>query len=130
MKVNKVIGIIGTRSRDTAKDYQEVYDEFKKHYEPGDTICSGGCPKGGDRFAEIIMNNLGLPENLRIIHYPEKPPKGSPYYAYVKANYERNKLIAKDSDIIIACGNKQKDGGTENTIKEYKKLGKKKVYVV
>ncbi len=126
----KVIGIIGSRSRDTEKDFQKVWKVFSELYEDCDIICSGGCPKGGDRFAEIIMNRLNLPENKRIIHYPKKPPKGSPYFEYVKANFDRNTLIAKDSDIIIACVNLTKNGGTEDTIKKYLKFGKNKVYKV
>ena len=49
---------------------------------------------------------------------------------YVKANFDRNTLIAKDSDVLIACVNLQKDGGTEDTIKKYLKLGKNKIYKV
>ena len=126
----KIIGIIGSRSRDTEKDFQKVWKKFTKIYKDGDIICSGGCPKGGDRFAEIIMDRLNLPKEKRIIHYPKKPPKGSPYFMYVKANFDRNTLIAKDSDVLIACVNLQKDGGTEDTIKKYLKLGKNKLYKV
>ena len=126
----KTIGIIGSRTRDTEKDFHKVWKVFSKIYEDGDIICSGGCKKGGDRFAEIIMNRLNLPENKRSIHYPKKPSKGSPYYMYVKANFDRNLLIARDSDILIACCNLEKDGGTEHTIKNYLKLGKKELYKV
>lgn len=130
IQTGKIIGIIGSRTRDTSYDYKLVYNEFSKHYKDGDIICSGGCPKGGDRFAEIIMNNLNLSESKRLIHYPKKPPKGSPYFKFVKANFDRNLLIAKDSDVLIACSNLKKDGGTEHTVKEYLKLGKKELYKV
>jgi hypothetical protein len=126
----KIIGIIGSRTRDTEKDFHKVWKKFAEVYENGDIICSGGCPKGGDRFAEIIMDRLNLPKKERIIHYPKKPPKGSPYFKYVESNFNRNTLIAKDSDILIACVNLTKDGGTEDTIKKYLKLGKNKLYKV
>ena len=61
----KTIGIIGTRRRDTVNDFVLVEFAFFKIYEPGDRICSGLCPKGGDRFADNIpekkvCDNLGI----------------------------------------------------------------------
>ena len=50
----KVIGIIGTRRRDTDEDYEIVKEAFLKIYKPGDIICSGLCKRGGDRFATIL----------------------------------------------------------------------------
>ena len=55
------IGIIGSRRRDTEDDYHIVENAFFKVYKPGDRICSGGCPKGGDRFAEIIAKKFDIP---------------------------------------------------------------------
>jgi hypothetical protein len=117
--MSKIIGIIGSRRRNNNDDYKQVYNEFKKWYDQDDKICSGGCPKGGDRFAEIIAKKLNIPI---IIHYPKKPPQGSPKWAWAKANYERNTLIARDSDILIACVSPDRKGGTEDTIKKFKKL--------
>ena len=115
----KKIGIIGSRRRDTEDDFNSVWQAFTKVYEDGDTIVSGGCPKGGDRFAEIIAGRMGA--NM-IIHWPEKVPPGSPRWAYTKANYARNTLVAQDSDIIIACVAADRKGGTEDTIKKFKKF--------
>ena len=56
----KTIGIVGSRRRDSGKDFMICRDEFLKHYQPGDQIVSGGCPKGGDRFAEMIAKEFGL----------------------------------------------------------------------
>ena len=119
--MSKVIGIIGSRRRDNEEDYKQVYNEFKKWYDEGDKICSGGCPKGGDRFAEIIARKLGLTiENgSLIIHYPKKPKTGSPRWAWAQANYERNTLVANDSDVLIACVAPDRKGGTEDTIKKW-----------
>jgi len=60
--MSKNIGIIGSRRRNTDEDYKCVYNEFRKWYNDGDKIISGGCKKGGDRFAEIIAAKLGLTE--------------------------------------------------------------------
>lgn len=129
--MSKVIGIIGSRRRDTEQDYHAVYKEFSKWYNEGDKICSGGCKKGGDRFAEIIARKLGLTEENGglILHLPKKPPSGSPRWAYAKANYERNGLIARDSDVLISCVAPDRKGGTEDTIKKFLKAGKDKFMV-
>lgn len=116
MKKNRKIIIIGSRSRDTSEDFKLVYDEFKKWYKDGDIIISGGCPKGGDRFAEVIAARLGMTEGngQLIIHRPTKPPKHSPKYIWAKAFYDRNTVVAKeaeDNTVTIACVSKSKTGG-------------------
>ena len=117
----KKIAIIGSRRRDTEEDYNAVYNEFKRWYDDGDIIVSGGCKKGGDRFAEIIASKLQMTEKngKLIIHRPKLILENSPYYMYVKANYERNTLIARDADILIACVSPDRKGGTEDTIKKF-----------
>ena len=117
--MSKCIAIIGTRSRDGQADYQATRQAFLKIYEPGDTIVSGGCPKGGDRFAEEIAENLNVPIT---IHRPESVLRGSPKWVYAKAFYDRNTLVAQDADIVIACVENEKKpygGGTGDTIKKF-----------
>ena len=129
--MSKVIGIIGSRRRDTDKDYYAVYNEFKKWYDIGDRICSGGCKKGGDRFAEIIARKLGLTEENGglILHLPKPVPSSSPKWAYAKANFERNTIVARDSDMLIACVGLDRKGGTEDTIRKFIRQGKDKFMV-
>lgn len=124
--MSKIIGIIGSRRRDSEEDFHAVYNEFRKWYENGDKICSGGCPKGGDRFAEIIARKLGLTEENGdlIIHRPKPVPKGSPRYIWAKAFYERNTLVARDSDVVIASVSPDRKGGTEDTLKKWSKFHK------
>ncbi len=120
--MNKVIGIIGSRSRDTEHDYNIVWDAFKKYYNIGDKICSGLCPKGADRFAVSIAQDLDIPT----IWFPaewDKYGRG--------AGYIRNTDIAKTSDILIACVATDRTGGTEDTIKKFIKLhGEKNLVLV
>jgi len=125
----KTIGIVGSRRRDTLDDLLKCGAIFSEMYEDGDRIVSGGCPAGGDRFAEIIAEMVGATEeNGRlIIHRPVKPPPGSPRYAYTKANYARNTLIANDADVLIGVVAEDRKGGTENTIKTFEKRGLKAV---
>ena len=109
----KRIGIVGTRSRNTFVDKNIVIRAFKAIYEEGDEIVSGGCEEGADSFAEYIAKSMQVPIKI--------------YYAKWKlhgksAGFLRNTDIAKDSDILIACVSKDRTGGTEDTIKKFKKL--------
>ncbi len=106
----KTIGIIGTRRRDTNAAYQVVEEKFFEIYKAGDRICSGGCPNGGDRFAEKIAKKHGVPI---LIFYPnwDRYNRG--------AGFVRNTDIAKHSDILIACVAHDRKGGTEDTIKKF-----------
>lgn len=117
----KKIGIIGSRRRNTRTDYQSVYDAFWKIYEEGDWIVSGGCPKGGDAFAEKIAKDHGLPI---LIFYPNWKKYGK------QAGFKRNTSIAKQSDIIIACVADDRTGGTEDTLKKYKGMDKWQTIIV
>jgi len=56
----KKIGIIGTRRRDLFTDYKAVEEAFFEIYRDGDMIVTGGCPKGGDKFAEKIAKKNGI----------------------------------------------------------------------
>jgi len=114
----KVIGIIGTRRRDSSVAYEKVEKKFFKLYQGEDWICSGGCPKGGDRFAEIIAKKYGIPI---MIFYPNFKKYGSPAALFI-----RNTDVAISSDKIIACISKDRKGGTEDTIKKFLKNNPKK----
>jgi hypothetical protein len=116
----KKIGIIGTRKRNIRTDYIIVRDQFFEIYEEGDWIVSGHCPTGGDAFAEKIAYDYGIP----ILLFPPKKHTRVEFFA-------RNTLVAKNSDIIIACVInpyepldqilKRTSGGSEDTLKEFKK---------
>jgi len=127
----KVIGVIGSRRRDGEEEYEHIMNEFRKWYEPGDKICSGGCKKGGDRFAEIIAKKMSLTEENGglIIHRPKSVPKGSLRWEYAKVNYERNTLVAKDSDVIIATVAPDRKGGTEDTLRKFLRTGKDPIFM-
>ena len=124
----KKIGIVGSRRRDTKEDYEKILIGFFSGFinpENDDIIISGGCPKGGDRFAELIANNFKYEIK---IYYPDKSKldpylmKINPRVAYAKINYSRNTLIASNSDYLIACVAIDRKGGTEDTIKKFKRF--------
>lgn len=114
----KVIAIVGSRRRDTDEDFRKVLAVFESIYEKGDRLVSGGCPKGGDRFAEIIAKSKGL---TITIHYPD--------WSQGKfAGFKRNSDIAKDCTVGIACCAEDRTGGTEDTVKKILAMGKKVLY--
>lgn len=117
----KTIGIIGSRRRNSQAGYGLVCNAFAGLYEPGDRIVSGGCPQGGDAFAERIAKQRQIPIT---IYYAEWDRLGR------SAGFARNGDIARDADVLIACVAEDRTGGTEDTIKKYLKLGKDKVYLV
>jgi len=128
----KRIGIIGSRRRDSKEDLEACREVFLKTYEKGDTIVSGGCPKGGDKFAEIFAKEYEVPIT---IHYPDKSKLDkvklaqNPKWAYAEINFARNTLIARDSDILIAVVSEDRTGGSEDTIKKAITMDKEIVLV-
>jgi hypothetical protein len=113
--MSKCIGIVGSRRRNTQLDYLIVWANLRDNFKRGDTIVSGGCPVGGDKWAEILAEKGKIPIK---IHRPDWDKHG------VKATFVRNEIIAKDADLLIAQVADDRTGGTEDTIKKFKKLGK------
>ena len=106
----KKIGIVGSRRRDTKEDFLAVKKAFFKIYKEGDWIVSGGCPKGGDKFAYILHKKYYIP----YLEFPANWPKHGK-----KAGFIRNTPVAKYSDTLIACVSLDRTGGTEDTIDKW-----------
>jgi hypothetical protein len=116
------IGIVGSRRRNTEKDYQKVLLEFNKHYTKGDIIISGGCWKGADKFAERIAKEYNIPIE---IYYADWKKYGK------VAGFLRNTIVVEKANTLIACVAEDRQGGTEDTIKKFiKKNGNKNLYLV
>jgi len=112
----KKIIIIGSRRRDSHRDFLKVEKAFLKIYKKGDMIVSGGCPKGGDRFAEILIKKYSTSKKI----FKAKWKKDGKYNRY--AGFERNTLIAEFGTEVIACVASDRTGGTEDTIRKFKKF--------
>lgn len=116
------VGVVGSRRRDTDKDYDLIFDYgyalIRKARKAGAELIfvSGGCKQGADFFIKRFCdhNNIQLIEHL---------PKLDGLRGHSK-DYTRNKLIAEDSNFIIAMVAPDRTGGTENTIKYAKELRK------
>lgn len=109
-KKYRVIGIIGSRRRDSYQDYLLVENKFLEISEQDDIICSGRATRGGDRFAE----KLALKYKRNILLFPAQWDRFGK-----SAGFIRNIDIAMCSDVIIACVSEDRTGGTEHTIKEF-----------
>lgn len=129
----KYIGIVGSRRRNSFEDNDLVIDTLESIYDDGDVMVSGGCKQGADSFAkDIHLNTNGavaliefLPDSQKrefLISEKRVPPRA----AHAIVNYERNTLIAEQSDILIACVAPDRKGGTEDTIKKFLKKNKMK----
>lgn len=105
-----VIGVIGSRRRNTGTDYSLIYDAVMSRYTDGDQLVSGGCPQGADAFAERIARTKQIPIK---IHYAKWDKFGK------SAGFRRNGAIAQEADILIACVAPDRTGGTEDTIKKF-----------
>jgi len=113
----KYIGIVGSRKRDSDYDFLCCVDHFLEIFEEGDIIVSGGCPLGGDNFAEIIAEAYDV--EIEIFH-PDWEKHGK------KAGFLRNLDIAKKSDVLIAIltEDKSQSKGTMHTVNTMCKLNK------
>ena len=119
-KENKVIGIVGSRRRAEGSDLASCAKAFLDIYKKGDTIVSGGCPKGGDHFAELIAKKWEIPIK---IHTAEWKKYGR------SAGIIRNTYIAEDADVLLAIVASDRTGGTEDTIRKATKLKKEIILV-
>jgi len=121
-----IIGIIGSRRRDSREDYwtlrNKITDLEIKDKDLVTKIITGDCKTGGDKFARDYANQFWTLKVELIVKKVDFPAFGAPYYDYVKAYYKRNEEIAKEEmDYLIALVAPDRTGGTENTIKHFKK---------
>lgn len=109
------LGIVGSRKRDEVADFKKVWsaydDVVQRNMNEEIVIISGGAYKGADKFAVAIARDQG---GKMITYFP---------HGYANDDYyERNELIARDSDKLIACVHYTRKGGTEDTIRRFKRL--------
>jgi len=108
-------GIVGSRRRNSRDDLQACDRFMAERLKEGDRIVSGGCPSGGDRFAEIIARRRQFPIT---IHYARWNDLGK------GAGFVRNTDIARECDELVALPAEDRTGGTEDTIRKAMAMGK------
>ena len=104
------IVIVGTRRKNNVEDYLRLRTIALDYLKNGNVLISGGCPKGADRYAELLSVefSLGL-----ILHPAEWDKFGR------GAGLLRNTDIAFESEVLIAMVSDDRTGGTEDTIKKF-----------
>jgi len=122
------IGVVGSRRRNSLEDFGPLREAIKAKLEKYGydkvQLVSGGCREGAGHFTEQIHKKLALPLPM-IIHYPDKTklnPTLPPRISWAEINYVRNTLIAQDSDELLAMVTEDRKGGTEDTIKKFRRI--------
>lgn len=117
--VAKTVGVIGSRE---FKNWTLFNTILNSNIGPEDVLVSGGAV-GADSLAQRWAKENG---HSIIIHYPN-------YKAFGKgATFARNKLIARDCEILIAFYTRDRfqQGGTRHTVEEAYKLDKWVIEVI
>lgn len=120
------IGIVGARLRKSLADRRFVHrlvrslHDFYKEKGMNMVVVSGGCRIGPDRYAEDAAIMYGIDKIIHPVDCPGQCSKGE----FTRRAYERNGLVARDSDILIALVSPERTGGTEDTIRKALVLGK------
>ena len=130
------IGIVGSRKYTNKQKIKDFIFNLKKKYGNKLIIVSGGCRNGADFYAKKYALEFDL-------NYEEYPPfhesKSSwcplsdklfnkPYSP--KNYFDRNKLIAKNSDCVVGFILKgHASNGTNSTLKYAEKFGKKTLII-
>ncbi len=113
------LAVIGSR---TFEDKARLYAILDRNISKITMIVSGGA-RGADQFAEDWAIERGV---SRLIHIPKwTNPDGTKNY---KAGFERNELIIRDCDKVLAFWDNS-SRGTKNSIDLAKAAGKEVVIV-
>lgn len=123
------LGVVGSRSRNEESDYdivEKLILDFYVTHKRKLILVSGGCAIGADNFAERVAKKYGIPI---LIFYPDllklrEINEGDFRQRYRIVAYDRNIEIAKKSKTLIAIVSNERKGGTEHTIKQFKKYNK------
>ena len=131
-----IVGIIGSRRRNSPKDFASVIITLRRLERDDDDviekIVTGDCDEGGDEFARSIADMFGYEIEVKHIIDPEtKEPmdfnnhRWFNYFTICNIYYKRDTEIAKEEmDYLIALVTQYRTGGTEYTIKQFKKFNK------
>lgn len=144
-----MIGIVGSRRRKSNEDLRMLEKSFVKilaielgiYFGDIDdlgsslkdvTIVTGDCDVGGDKFAKEIADFFEINLDVKRIRDPDtgevmdfKNHRWFSYNRICNIFYKRDEEIAKEPlDYLIALVAPDRTGGTEYTIKQFKKYHK------
>jgi len=125
-----IVGIVGSRRRNSKKDFGKLIIKLgqleRRTRRFIKKIVTGDCDEGGDDFAREITNIFGYELYVKYKLDPETGEKLTryidDYFEFCRVCYARNEEIAKEPlDYLIAIVTPDRTGGTENTIKHFKR---------
>ena len=137
-----ILGIVGSRRRNSKEDYLSLCWKIAELEHENNSlvekIVTGDCDEGGDKFARKIADETdGIELDVKYKRDPEtgervKPPinrcvkqQRYDYWTFTGICYARNEEIAKEPlDYLIALVAFDRKGGTENTIRHFRRLHK------
>ena len=128
-----IVGIVGSRRRKSDKDFGKIVARLSQlERETGreiKKIVTGDCDEGGDKFAREIADMFGWECEVKY----KLDPAGNrwinakisgwvTYWEFTKMCYNRNEEVAKEPlDYLLPLVAPDRTGGTENTIKHFKR---------
>ena len=126
------IGIIGSRVYENRRKIKETIYKLRQKFNEDLIIVSGGCPNGADKYAKKYALEMEC-------KYKEFNPSHTTPNLYSACNeqfynktyspknfFHRNKLLAKYCDFLIGfIPEGIQSNGTNHTLNEAKKMGKK-----
>ena len=126
-----IVGIVGSRRRNSEEDRSKLYLYLSRIGEIT-KIVTGDCDEGGDKFARDYTNDRGIELDVKRIKDPKtgkemdfKNHKWFDWFTMCTIFYDRNEEIAKEPlDYLIALVTPDRKGGTENTIRHFRRLHK------
>lgn len=116
--MSKCIGIVGSRDRTTRADQLLLERKFTELFQEGDSIVSGGCGVGADKWAESLALRRGCTITIHHANWTKHGRKAGPV---------RNTKIAEQCDVLIALPAADRKGGTDDTVSKCKRARKEVV---
>ena len=110
-----ILGVCGSRRRNNKGDKLRLQNKLRELHPQ--VIVTGDCKRGADKWARYLAPRYGI----KLIVYDAQIRSGMTYNACVKAYYKRNDMVAKTATHLYAQVHKSRTGGTEHTIRRFKK---------
>jgi hypothetical protein len=115
------LGIVGSRKLVGSVNAYKIIQDYITAFKP-DKIVSGGAVGVDSMAAEVALALGYIEEETLIIHLPQ--PKEDSRAAYIRACFERNGWIVRDSTHVLAVTVPGGSNGTRDTIKKAIDAGK------
>lgn len=120
-----ILGIVGSRKLAGSVNAYKIIQDYIEWFKPTKVVSGGAV--GIDSMAMEVALGLGYSEDDLTIHLPQ--PANDSRGAYIRALFERNGWIVRDSTALLAVTVPGGSNGTRDTINKALKASKT-VYVI